>query len=201
MKLLNIIYSTTGYSFIIADLIQLIKLINSKDIIDFEIKSWFLFISTNLSGFIFSKKIYDFNIILAYLGPVIIDTLIIAYAYYKRKEIKNLVIFLISISFIYFIYFSVVYSSPDLIEKYGHMLGIYPAIVLPLGVFLQLFKIVRKGGCNGVSIITWTLQFVGLFILYFLLGKGADIVAIFNSLVPSFLSLLIILYCTFIAKN
>ena len=107
----------------------------------------------------------------------------------------------ISLVILLSIYFAFIYSSPEFVKKYGHMLGVYPAIVLPLAVFLQLLKILKKKGCKGVSVITWSLQLIGNIVLYFLLGKPFDLVAIFNSLVPGFFCLLIILYCTLFTKN
>jgi hypothetical protein len=201
MNLLKFVYSLTGISFVISDLIQLLKLVRAKSIVEFEINTWLLFLSTNLSGFIFADKIYDFDTILAYMGPALIDILIIFFTFYKRKEFIKIIVFSIILSIVLFIYFTFVYNYPDLVKKVGPKLGIYPAIILPLAIFLQLLRILLKGACKGVSIITWSLQLIGNVVLYFLLGKPTDPVAIFNSLVPGFFCLLIILYCGIFAKN
>ena len=151
-------YSLVGIFSILSDLIQLWKVIISKNINEFQPTTWLLFLIVNLTGFIFANKIYDFNTILAFMGPSVIDIILVLYTYYKRNELNLLISTIFGLIVFGFIYFNVIYFHHHLINEYSYYFGIFPSIILPLSIILQLWKIISKGACYGVSKITWILQ-------------------------------------------
>ena len=196
-----LIDNLAGLSFIISDIIQLIKLIKSNNISQFEPKTFLLFLFTNITGYLFANNIYHIPTGLAYLGPSLINILIILYTYYRRGKKESFNIFLISIiSFlIFYLYF--IYSFPHLLDSYGKYFGIIPGIFLPIAYFLQLIKIIKAKNCMGVSLITWTLQLIGNLALYILLSKWTNIIAILSSLVPATICFFILLFCYIYSNN
>ena len=192
---LEIIKSLPGVCFTISDLTQLNNLYKSNTIESFEEITFMIFILINFTGFIFTNKFYSINTYVAYMAPALIDICIISYSYYKKKQYTKCKLFIISMILITITFFTIVFNTPTIFTKYSSIIGIIPAILNPLSVSLQLYKLYKSKNCNGVSKFTWLLQLVGNICLYFLIGKYTSIINICFTLLTAFIIFLILLLC------
>ena len=192
---INIIKPLAGSAYILSDIIQFIKLYNSPNIGGFEPLTYILFILVNFSGFIFANNIYSADVILAYMGPVFVDALIVAYALHKEKKKKTFIFFLVGFIMFTLIYFAIIFNHPKLINKYSSYFGFVGAFLIPLSIILQIIKVYKNKNSKGISKSSWILQCVGNAALYFVLGKYTDLSAISVSLFSGVLSFILIVLC------
>jgi uncharacterized protein with PQ loop repeat len=204
-QILNIFYeiikTLPGVCFISSDFMQFIKLVKSKNIESFEPMTYILFIIVNFTQFIFANKINVPKVYFAMMGPAFIDSLIIAYNYYKKKEYANVRIFVISLIVFTISFFSFIFSNKKLVSKYSKHFGIIPSFILPLSVILQIYKIYKNKNSNGVSSFNWTLQLIGSASMFLLLGQYTSILAITQTLLVAFLCFILLLLCLFYSEK
>ena len=195
MQLKKIIASLPGICYTSSDIITLVKLYQSKNVSSFQPFTSIVFILTNFAGFIFANQPNNIYTYLGFMAPAVIDSIIISLYYYKVSQWSNIIIFLIGILLWTTVFFWYVFTFPKTVSKYSNSAGIISGIINPLGVYLQLIKLYNTNACHGVSITSWSLQFIGNIGLYFLTGKLSNIFNIIQSFLTAFLNLLIILKC------
>ena len=96
-----------GVCFTSSDFMQFIKLYKSKNIDTFEPLTYILFIIGNFSGLLFTNQLYSPNVLLAWMGPASMDSLVVAYSYYKKQEIKECIGFIIGFIIFTILFFTI----------------------------------------------------------------------------------------------
>lgn len=185
----TILQTLPGICFTLSDLTELNDIIISKNIHEFSLYTYLIFIFVNLAGFIYTNKLYDIKSISAWIFPSLIEISMILISIWKRtpsifyQSLIGWIIFML-------IYIYIIYT----IKLPTKLFGIIPSILAPLGEFSQFYKIISNHGCHGVSIFSWSLQLLGNIGLFFLI----DTISIENfliSIIPAILDSLIVLSC------
>ena len=178
-----------GICFTIADLAELNILIVSKNIQDFSLMAYTIFMFVNLNGFIYTNKLYDIKSISAWLFPAFIEMMMILISLWRNNPAMFYPSLVGSILF-YIIYFYIVYT----VKLPSKLFGIIPSILAPLGELVQFYKIIHNKGCHGVSQISWILQCLGNIGLFFLIDKDT-FENYLITIIPALFDGLIVLAC------
>ena len=185
----KILQTLPGICFTLSDLTELNDIIISKNIHEFSLYTYLIFIFVNLAGFVYTNKLYDIKSISAWIFPALIEISMILISIWKRtpsifyQSLIGWIIFML-------IYVYIIYT----IKLPTKQFGIIPSILAPLGEFTQLYKIISNRGCHGVSNISWSLQLLGNIGLFFLIDT-TSIENYFISIIPAILDSLIVLSC------
>lgn len=183
-----------GICFTIADLAELNDLIVSKNIHEFSLYAYLIFMFANLAGFIYTNKLYDIKSFSAWIIPAFIEMVMMLVCIWRRARELFYLSFIGTIFFL-FTYFYIIYT----IKLPTKQFGIIPSILAPIGELTQLYKIYYNKGCHGVSKTSWLLQCLGNIGLFFLI----DTFSIENyliSVIPAILDSLIVFLCFQVLK-
>ena len=178
-----------GICFTISDFAELTTLIYSKNIHDFSLAAYAIFMFVNLNGFIYTNKLYDIKSISAWLFPAIIEMTMILISIWRRNHAIFYPSLVGSILF-YIAYFYIVYT----VKLPVKLFAIIPSILAPFGEFAQFYKIIQNKGCHGVSKLSWFLQFIGNIGLFFLIDTNS-IENYLIAVIPALFDGLIVLSC------
>ena len=81
----KILQTLPGICFTLSDLTELNDIIISKNIYDFSIYTYLIFILVNLAGFIYTNKLYDIKSISAWIFPALIEISMILISIWKQS--------------------------------------------------------------------------------------------------------------------
>ena len=178
-----------GICFTIADLAELNDLIVSKNIHEFSLYAYLIFMFANLAGFIYTNKLYDIKSFSAWIIPAIIEVAMMLVCIWKRARDFFYLSFIGSIFFL-LTYFYIIYTTKLPTKQFG----IIPSILAPFGEIAQLYRIFYNKRCHGISKLSWALQCLGNIGLFFLIDTSA-IENYFISIIPAILDCLIVVSC------
>ena len=129
----TILQTLPGICFTLSDLTELNDIIISKNIHEFSIDTYLIFIFVNLAGFIYTNKLYDIKSISAWIFPALIEISMILISIWKQSPS---IFYLSLIGWIIFmlIYVYIVY----IIKLPTKQFYIIPSILASLEEFAQL---------------------------------------------------------------
>lgn len=154
----------------------------------------------NLGAFLFNRKYFSFKTWLAYILPSILEIYIIVFANELENDRKKALTYGIVMSVILTCMLLFTYRlcyDNDLsnkINKIGEYAGFLPAILFPLGILLQLIKIIKEKSIEDVSRDGWILMFVANVGCYVLTERYTNWKSISAFVLSAIFSISIVIY-------
>ena len=200
-----IITNMTMFGFPISHLMQLQKVISTNDTEDLSIWTFILFIVANMSAFIYTTKGFNTPNIMNFIIPSIIEGVLVYYIMKRDKydDINRFLSMVFCIVVIIFGCIAVLYKFPR-ITKYS---GWIPAVVMPISIIMELISLYQKKKPNEKTdkstLISWVLILIALIGSYILAGRYGSIESISSFLIPSILSIWIVIkvYDEYVKSN